>query len=554
VSATSTPPGYASPERDTPATAYTLPFPLAAFAAGLASTLLLCLHTLCVALPRAYSVNGQSNAFATWLVLLSLSAGALVGRKVERASVRAPSALALLSALASASGYAFFFSFSRRAALDVTELLFPLLCAFVLGLAASLALRAFGSGFATLGLLEYFLNPVRAALLGASWLLVLYALPILGLLRQGALFGALLAGFAVLTPRVATLFALEARLPRPARNLLVFPPFLALSSLLGAGFWVPLEAVQSHAGEVLSALDGPRGTHVVSKLQGGLVLFSNQVVASTSTDATRFAEALVHPALAAANERDRVLVLDDAAGAVTREVLRWPGVRRVTLLPSDPALLDLARSSNAFRALGADALDSPRVELRTEEPAVFVLGLGPRFPLILANLADPSSYLASKYYTVRFFEAVRKRLAPGGLFALQVTSPERTPGTHASIMATLRKAGLAALAYRAPLPTLGEWGFALATDASACAGEPGPAHDGAPRSPEANCRAAEQRLAERVRGVRGIPAGTSLVTPATLGSLFAARDAARNASAHPNFLYEQALLETYQAEEHALIE
>ncbi|HWA77631.1 MAG TPA: hypothetical protein VG937_35080 [Polyangiaceae bacterium] len=554
MSATSAPPGYASRESSANRDAYALPFPLAAFAAGLASTLLLTLQALCIALPSAYSLDGQANNPRAWLVLLSLGAGALAGYRVKRPSVQAPSALAVLSLLASVSGYAFFLAFARGSTLDVIELGFPVLCAFALGVATSLILRALGSGFAALGLLEYFLNPLRAALLGLTWLIVLYALPILGLLRQGAVLGALLAGFALFTPRVATLFALATRPARFGRTLLTFPPFMALCALLWAGSWVPLGAIQGHAGDVLSALDGPRGAHVITKLQGGLVLFSNQVVASTSTDAARFAEALVHPALAVANESDRVLVLDDGAGAVTREVLRWPNVRSVTLLPQDPALLELARGSRAFRALGADALDSPRVKVQTEEPALFVLKEGPRFPLILMNLADPSSYLASKYYTVRFFEAVRQRLTPGGLFALQITSPERTPRTHASILATLRKAGLAPLAYRAPLPTLGEWGFALAIEASGCAGNPDAGTEGAAGLSATPCRDAEQRLAERIRDVRAIPPGTSLVTPATLSSLFAPHDSAGDTPGQPNFLYEQALLETYQTEEHALTE
>jgi spermidine synthase len=275
---------------------------------------------------------------------------------------------------------------------------------------------------------------------------------------------------------------------------------------------------------------------VVSKVQGGLVLFSNQVVATTSVDAQRFAEALVHPALAIASARSSVLVLDDAAGAVERELLRWPEVAHVTLVPTDPALWRLARASSAFRALGAfPALDSTRLRVDTREPAVFVLRGTERYSVILANLSDPIGYLEGKYYTVRFFEALRERLGPGGIFALQITSPERTPRTHASILATLRRAGFTTLAYRAPLPTLGEWGFALAVAATPGTGS-------------------ERSLSERVRAVRRIPPGTSLVTPLTLWALFERPGALPQPEGPPNFSYHQALLDLYQDEERGFSE
>jgi spermidine synthase len=442
-------------------------------------------------------------------------------------------ALAALSLLSSAAGYVFYAAFLHGSALEAARRLVPCLAAAGIALSAGLFLRAFGRGFMALGALVHFVNPLRALLVAAAWLVVLLVFPLLGLLRQCALLGALLAGLAVLTPRVVASFALAGGSSSIGHPLVAFAPFSALLALLAAGALVPLSDIRQHAGEVVCSLDGPRGHHVVTKVQGGLVLFSNQVVATTSVDATRFAEALVHPALAIAELRGSVLVLDDAAGAVEREILRWPGVGRVTLLPSDPALWRLARASSAFRALGADALDSGRLRVVTEEPAPFVLRGRERYSVILANLSDPIGYLEGKYYTVRFFEALRERLAPGGVFALQITSPERTPRTHASILATLRHAGFTSLPYRAPLPTLGEWGFALAIATT----------------PGTDADSAERALSARVRAVRSIPAGTSLVTPRTLWSLFEPPGSQRPSEEPPNFSYHQALLELYQDEE-----
>jgi spermidine synthase len=176
---------------------------------------------------------------------------------------------------------------------------------------------------------------------------------------------------------------------------------------------------------------------------------------------------------------------------------------------------------------------------------VFVLTSRAKYAVILANLADPFGYLQGKYFTVRFFEAVRERLTPAGVFALQITSPERTPRTHASILATLRQAGFTTIAYRAPLPTLGEWGFALAVAAPSAEDKDGPATSG---------ELAERSLAARVRAVRFVPAGTSLVTAQNLRWLFELPGSAQPPVEPPNFLYEQALLELYHDEEHKFSE
>lgn len=527
MSALPAPPGYANSASERELAP--IPSSLAAFAAALASVLLFAFHELCLALPRVYSLNGESNTPGTLLAFAAAVAGAFAARSVAYPASHAPASLGALSLLSSGAGYAFYGAFSRGPALEVVRVLVPTLSAALLGLAACLLWRAFGRGFAALGVLVYFLNPLRALLLAAAWLLALSGVPLLSRLHQAALIGGLLAGCALLTPFVAARFVIPPAPAPLARALSTLAPFAALTALLGANWFIPLSEVRTHSGDVVYALAGPRGQHVISKLQGGLVLFSNQVVAITGVDATRFAEALVHPALAIAEARDQVLALDDAAGAVEREILRWPDVTRVTLVPSDPALFRLARTSTPLRALGAAALDSQKLDVRTTEPAVFVLNDSHKYSIILANLADPIDYLQGKYFTVRFFEAVRERLAPGGIFALQVTSPERTPRSHASILSTLREAGFSVLDYRAPLPTLGEWGFALAV-----AARPGADADS---------------LARRVRAARFIPGGTSLVTQRNLRALF---ERPRNAAAPiepANFSYHQALLELYHDEE-----
>lgn len=523
------PPGYADPNEPDRQ-------PLAApalFLAGTLTTLALAGYEVGVATPSAFAIDEVSLG-ALWLTLAGAAAGWLSVRRSAAQPSRVALALAAASLFSSLSGYAFTLAFAAGGWLPFTTLLVPALFGAAAGVAASFSLRGFGPTLAKTDGLALLLNPRRASLLIVLLIAVLLAFPQLGIVRRGALLGSLLAGGAALALVMGRWLALPSRALGARAWLIRAAPCLALAALAGAERVAPLPDVRNHrSGELLYVLDGPRGHHSFVKIQGGLVLFSDQLLALTSVDAGRFGEALVHPALGAVTRRNTVLVFDDGAGAVLRETLRWKDVARLTFVPSDPDLARLARSSAWLGELGATALADPRVVFDAREPAVFLLKSQQRYDVVLANFGDPTSYLRGKYYTVAVLSALRARLAPGGLLALQITSPERTPNTHASILKTLSAAGFSVRAYRAPLPTLGEWGFALAAP-----------------SDDAEAVRALTRASENA----SFPNGTALINSATIATLFAEPAVVRAATPTLNHLYDQPLVELYHSEERLLEE
>ncbi len=520
------PPGYADPEHET----HTSLGASAAFLVVTALSLAFALYDAGISIPRAYATSTP-----TWVIaaaaLCSAALAAFIARRGRSPARGASVALAVASLVTSASGMGFTLACTHPRWLEPLCAALPLLVGASCGFAASACARAFAPGFAALDGVIYLVNPLRALLIAAASLLVLLALPWLGIVRRGALLGNLLAGAALLAPIIARWFELEVVLRRWQRGLLRAAPLVALGVLLTAQRVVPLADVQHRNGEVLCVLDSEREHHVFVRLQQGVLLFSGELLVSTSTDARRFAEALVHPALAAAAQRGRVLALDDGSSGVAREILRWPDVRALRFVPHDPELLELAKQHPWFRELGASAFEDPRVTLDAREAAVFLSSARERYDVIIANLRDPTSYLDGKYFTVAVLRLLAERLDSGGLLALQITSAERTPKTHALILRTLEAAGFCARAYRAPLATLGEWGFALAV----------------PSGDHAGCA----RLDEPAR-FAAIPAGTSLVTSSTLPALFARLPREPQLAAKPSRLFEQPVVESYQREEHAL--
>ena len=74
-------------------------------------------------------------------------------------------------------------------------------------------------------------------------------------------------------------------------------------------------------------------------------LFLNGNLQLCSTDEARYHESLVHPAMALAQARSRVLILGGGDGCALREVLKYPDVDQITLVDLDPAMTTLRITS-----------------------------------------------------------------------------------------------------------------------------------------------------------------------------------------------------------------
>ncbi|WP_256372336.1 hypothetical protein [Sinorhizobium sp. A49] len=88
------------------------------------------------------------------------------------------------------------------------------------------------------------------------------------------------------------------------------------------------------------------------------------------------------------------------------------------------------------------------------------------FDLIIADLPDPNNSGLARLYSKQFYSLVRDNLLPGGLFVTQATSPYFAPQAYKSIEKTVGASGFANLyPYHVNVPSFGDWGFVLASDA-----------------------------------------------------------------------------------------
>jgi spermidine synthase len=437
---------------------------VALVAAGVAA-----LHELGATQPAAYLEPGigPSRSLALSLGAVASVAGALGERLLPGAPRdRLGVLLASASLVTTSSAWALHLAFGSTRVFDVVALGVPALGGFALGAALSASARALGRTLLALGAVGRALDPFR---LGAVALVLLGGAAlsaVVGLLRSAAAIGLLLATLAAWSSTLVVF--LERRpLARPRRTRAAVGGALAVgfAGLLGAEALVPTSDLAHHANPVVFSQRSERASYVVTAGQSAFELFVDGRLALSSIDQARYHEALVHPAMLMAPRRERVLVIGAGHGAAAREVLRHADVRELWLVVPDRALVDLAKTSAWLSRLARGALDDARLRVVEAEAISWLSEPGPVFDVAIVDLPDPGGYVEGKNYTRHFYRLLAARTSAQGVAVVQATSPFGSPVTFANVEATLRAAGLETRAYRAPVPTFGDWGFVLCSRA-----------------------------------------------------------------------------------------
>lgn len=200
-------------------------------------------------------------------------------------------------------------------------------------------------------------------------------------------------------------------------------------------------------------------------------LYLNGDLQFSTSDAHRYYESLIHPAAIAANHPRRVLLLGKGTGMALSEILKWESVEKVILLVRDPAVVKMMANfaSNPSLPNAQSIFNDTRVDIRYAEASIDRIdslfpseSLSP-FDLIVANLPDPDTPNHASVYRQEFYQALRDRLSPTGVFATQATNPFFTPEAFSCIAKTLEATGFVTYPYTASVPSLGIWGFVVAT-------------------------------------------------------------------------------------------
>ena len=194
---------------------------------------------------------------------------------------------------------------------------------------------------------------------------------------------------------------------------------------------------------------------------GDTRLFLNGDLQFASADEYRYHESLVHPLLD--GPRRNVLVLGGGDGLAVREILKYPDVESVTLVDLDPAVLELAKTSEHFTAFNDDSLDDPRVRTIAADAFTWLReAKHSAYDAVIADLPDPDDVATSKLYSIEFYGLIRQVMSPEARLVVQAGSPYFAPEAYWGIGEAVAEAGLSTTPYHVDVPSFGDWGYFLA--------------------------------------------------------------------------------------------
>ena len=329
----------------------------------------------------------------------------------------------------------------------------------LVGLEIPLVMRLLKQHYVLKDLVSQVLTVDYLGALAVSVAFPLWLVPQLGMVRTGLFFGlcnALVALWALWLYR-HRIAALSAQLVAAALVI----------GALAVAFWhadrlTALAEDGFYPQRIVHAESSPYQRIVVTRSQDDIRLYLNRNLQFSSRDEHRYHEALVHPVLAAHPAPRRVLVLGGGDGLAVREVLRHPGVERVTLIDLDERVTALFSRWPMLTALNRGALTDPRTELIHDDAFAWLEGSDRTFDVAIVDLPDPTSYALGKLYTNTFYALLAARVAESGFVVVQTTSPLYARKSFWTVAQTLESAGWQIRPYHATVPSFGVWGYIAA--------------------------------------------------------------------------------------------
>lgn len=187
---------------------------------------------------------------------------------------------------------------------------------------------------------------------------------------------------------------------------------------------------------------------------------------SSQADEKIYHESLVHPALAAVDDRREVLILGGGEGATLREALRRSDVERCTMVDIDGEVVEL--SKRYLPEWSDGAFEDPRARVIVGDALAFLREDRDTYGAVISDLTEPLEDSPSNpLFCDAVFADIKARLAPRGVYVLQAsTAGFHNMRLHAKMARTLRRYYRFVRSYYTHVPAFdNDWAFIACSDA-----------------------------------------------------------------------------------------
>lgn len=400
------------------------------------------------------------------LYLSAMGGGAWLSRRLGRDLARRFVEIELaVAVVGGASAPILFLAFGTVVHFQVVLLGFVAAIGILVGLELPLLMRLLEGQVAFKDLVSRVLTFDYIGALAAAVMFPLVLVPRLGLVRSSLVMGAANASVALWGT-----WLLGDRLGAARRGLRIRALVVLAGMAVAIGFadhFTTWAEDEMYADPVVFSQTTPYQRIVVTRGRAGFQLFLSGNLQFASADEYRYHEALVHPAMMAADAPPRrALILGGGDGLALREVLAHPSIEAVTLVDLDPAMTGLARRFPPLGELNRGSFADRRVTVINDDAMVWLDEHPGTWDAIIVDFPDPNTFALGKLFTRLFYRRLLARLSPGGAVSVQATSPLFARRSYWCIIETMRAAGFFVRPYHVTVPSFGVWGYALARRAA----------------------------------------------------------------------------------------
>jgi spermidine synthase len=302
-------------------------------------------------------------------------------------------------------------------------------------------------------------NDYYGSLLGGVFF-AFVGLPIFGLI-----YTPFILGFVNFSVSIVVLIFLWNLLKSGDRKILVsLAGLIALLLSVGLFFTDPIIRYgeqQKYSDKVVYAEQSKYQRIVITQWKNDYWLYLNGNEQLCTRDEIMYHEPLVHPAMSLHPNPTNILVLGGGDGCAVREILKYPSVKKITLVDLDPVMTHLGQVNPILVRQNQNSLNNEKVEVLNEDGYKYMQSTDDYYDVIFVDLPDPRTVELGRLYSHEFYKTCYRHLRPGGEIVTQAGSPYFATQAFTCILETMKSAGFEVVPMHNQVITLGEWGWSL---------------------------------------------------------------------------------------------
>jgi spermidine synthase len=199
--------------------------------------------------------------------------------------------------------------------------------------------------------------------------------------------------------------------------------FLILVLFMMSSFWIldlPIQKLYWRPFSLAASKDSPYGKIQIVKTKEQVTLYNNHSKVFSYPD-LESAEEAVHFALLQKPESENVLLIGGGMAGSLNQILKYPNAR-VDYVELDPEVIRI--SARFLPEFEKYIHNYPRINVYYEDGRVFITDSQKKYDIIIVDLPPPATAQLNRFYTQEFFQIIKSKLRPEGVFSFRVPSAE----------------------------------------------------------------------------------------------------------------------------------